>query len=70
MINIQCIFNFYPQGNLNHNIDNPSEDVKKILPHTTVLDDEVFEESEIMTLRNDKKRRKSRLDFFCSKPSK
>lgn len=50
-------------------METTSEDIKKSLPHTTVLDDEIFEEADVMTLRNDKKRRKSRLDFFCSKPS-
>lgn len=50
-------------------METTSEDVKKLLPHTTLLDDELFEETEMMTLRNDKKRRKSKLDFFCSKPS-
>jgi len=52
-------------------MENTSEDFKKLLPHTTVLDDEVFEETEIMTMisRNDEKKRKSRWDFFCSKPS-
>lgn len=54
---------------MKHNIETINDDVKKSLPHTTVLDDEVFEESEIMTLKNDNKRRKGRLDFFCSKPS-
>lgn len=55
---------------MNHNTETPGEDVKKLLPHTSALDDEVFEETELLTFRNDKKIRKSRLDFFCSKPSK
>lgn len=50
-------------------METTSEDVKKLLPHTTALDDELFEETEMMTLKNDNKRRKNRLDFFCSKPS-
>lgn len=50
-------------------MENTSEDFKKLLPHTTILDDEVFDETEIMTSRNDEKKRKSRWDFFCSKPS-
>lgn len=54
---------------MNSNLETTSEDIKKILPHTTVLDDEILEETEMITLRNDKKRKKNRLDFFCSKPS-
>jgi len=50
-------------------MDSKSTDIKKFLPQTSPLDDEVFEETEIMTQRNDKKRRKNRLDFFCSRPS-
>lgn len=50
-------------------MDSTSADIKKFLPQTSPLDDEVFEETEMMTQRNDKKRRKSRLDFFCSRPS-
>lgn len=60
---------FYSQKNLNSDMESTSTDLKKLLPQTSPLDDEVFEETEIMTQRNDKNRRKNRLDFFCSKPS-
>lgn len=55
--------------NLNSDMESTSTDFKKFLPQTSPLDDEIFDETEIMTQRNDKKRRKNRLDFFCSKPS-
>ncbi|XP_027851991.2 protein dispatched isoform X2 [Aphis gossypii] len=55
--------------NLNSDADSKSTDIKKFLPQTSPLDDEIFEETEIMTQRNDKKRRKNRLDFFCSRPT-
>ncbi|VVC45685.1 Protein patched/dispatched,Sterol-sensing domain [Cinara cedri] len=54
--------------NLNSDMKTTNENKKILLPHTTELEDETFEETE-MTLRNDKKRRKNRLDFFCSKPT-
>lgn len=63
------MFFFYTQKNLNSDVDSKTTDIKKFLPQTSPLDDEVFEETEIMTQRNDKKRRKNRLDFFCSRPS-
>lgn len=50
-------------------METTSEDIKKLLPHSTVLDDEVFEETEVTVFRKDKKKQKSRLNFFCSKPS-
>lgn len=55
--------------NLNSDMESTSTDFKKFLPQTSPLDDEIFDETEIMIQRNDKKRRKNRLDFFCSKPS-
>lgn len=53
---------------MNHNAESTNDDIKKSIPHSTILDDEIFEETEI-TLRSNTKRRKNRLDFFCSKPS-
>lgn len=46
-----------------------SKDVNKSLSYTTELDDEVFDENEILTSGNNKKWQKNRSDFFCSKPS-
>jgi hypothetical protein len=40
--------------NLNSDMESTSTDLKKLLPQTSPLDDEVFEETEIMTQRNDK----------------
>ncbi|XP_050532360.1 protein dispatched [Daktulosphaira vitifoliae] len=51
------------------NVENLSDDSKISVLQTPLLDDEVFEETEVMTLKNDKKIRKNRLDFFCSKPT-
>lgn len=60
---------FYLKANLNSILKPVNVDKNILLSHTTELEDETFEETEMMNLRNDKKRRKNRLDFFCSKPS-